>query len=48
MEIKGNLHKMEQKDLIKRLSDYIEYDALTKPTTFAKGPVWAHQGLARC
>lgn len=37
MEIKGNLHKMEQKDLIKRLSDYIEYDALTKPTTFAKG-----------
>lgn len=27
MEIKGNLHKMEQKDLIKRLSDYIEYDA---------------------
>lgn len=28
---------MEQKDLIKRLSDYIEYDALTKPTTFAKG-----------
>lgn len=36
-ENKGNLHKMEQKDLIKRLSDYIEYDALTKPTTFAKG-----------
>jgi repressor LexA len=28
---------MEQKDIIKRLSEYIEYDALTKPATFAKG-----------
>lgn len=36
MKIKGNLRKMEQKDLIKRLSDYIEYDALTKPASFAK------------
>lgn len=28
---------MEQKDVIKRLSDYIEYDALTNPSDFAKG-----------
>lgn len=27
---------MEQKDVIKRLSDYIEYDVITKPTKFAK------------
>lgn len=27
---------MEQKDVIKRLSDYIEYDALTNPSDFAK------------
>lgn len=37
MEINGNLHFMEQKDVIKRLSDYIEYDALTNPSDFAKG-----------
>lgn len=37
MEINGNLHFMEQKDVIKRLSDYIEYDALTTPSDFAKG-----------
>lgn len=28
---------MEQKDVIKRLSDYIEYDALTNPSDLAKG-----------
>lgn len=27
---------MGQKDVIKRLSDYIEYDVITKPTKFAK------------
>lgn len=37
MEINGNLHFMEKKDVIKRLSDYIEYDALTNPSDFAKG-----------